>query len=92
MATYRTETTGNNGFSDKILNGINGHILGNTEFLLVDENLEQHLEDLKDNNQKSFLINGSKNFVKYLGWDLIPIFILFVPVGLLFLFNKLPNR
>ena len=46
MATYRTETTGNNGFSDRILNGINGHILGNTEFLLVDENLEHHLEDL----------------------------------------------
>jgi hypothetical protein len=89
MSTYRTETTGNNGMSDRILNGINGHILGNSEFLLVDENLEQHLEELKNNNQKSFLINGSTNFIKYLGWDLIPIFILFVPVGLLFLFKKI---
>jgi hypothetical protein len=89
MSTYRTETTGNNGFSDRILNGINGHILGNSEFLLVDENLEQHLEELKNNNQTSFLINGSTNFIKYLGWDLIPIFILFVPVGLLFLFKKI---
>ncbi len=91
MATYRTETVDNNGLSDRILEGIDGHILGNTEFLLVDENLEQHLEDLKDNNQKSFLINGSKNLIKYIGWDLIPIFILFVPIGLLFLFKKMDS-
>jgi hypothetical protein len=91
MATYRTETAGDNGLTDRILNGINGHILGNTEFLLVDENLEQHVEELKDNNQQSFLVNGSKNFIKYIGWDLIPIFILFVPIGLLFLFKKIDS-
>ena len=91
MATYRTETVGDNGFTDRILNGINGHILGNNEFLLVDKNLEDHLEELKDNNQKSFFINGIKNFIKYVGWDLIPIFILFVPIGLLFLFKKMDS-
>ena len=91
IASYKTETSGYNGYTDRILNGINGHILGNTEFLLVDENLEQHLEEIKYNNQISFLINGSKNFIKYIGWDLIPIFILFVPIGLLFLFKKIDN-
>ena len=92
MATYRTETVGDNGFTDRILNGINGHILGNNEFLLVDKNLEDHLEELKDNNQKSFFINGSQNFIKYLGWDLIPIFILFVPIGVIVLFKRIDNN
>jgi hypothetical protein len=83
MTTYRLETMGNDGLSNRIINGINGHVLGSTDFS------EQHLEDIRDNKQKSFLINGSINFIKYLGWDLIPIFLLFVPIGALFLFKKI---
>lgn len=32
---------------------------------------------------------GIENFVKFLGWDLIPIFIIFVPIGIFLIFKKL---
>ena len=47
------------------------------------------MEEIENNTQESFLINGSKNFVKYMGWNFIPVFILFVPIGILFLFKKI---
>ena len=83
IATYRVETIGNDGFTDRIINGINGHILGSTN------NEEYILEEIENNTQESFLINGSKNFIKYMGWNFIPVFILFVPIGILFLFKKI---
>ena len=33
------------------------------------------------NPQSNYFKNGIENFPKYLGWDLIPIFIIFVPIG-----------
>jgi hypothetical protein len=36
-----------------------------------------------------FFINGIENFSKFFVWDLIPIFIFFVPIGILYLFKKL---
>jgi 4-amino-4-deoxy-L-arabinose transferase-like glycosyltransferase len=83
MANYRTETMGHDGLTQKIINGINGHILGSNEFS------EQDLTKIGENTQKSFFIRGGENFVKYLGWDLIPIFIFFVPIGVFSLFKKL---
>ncbi len=83
MMNYRTEIMGHDGLTQRIINGINGHILGSTEFS------EEHLAEIGGNTQKSFFIRGSENFIKYLGWDLIPIFIFFVPIGIFFLFKKL---
>lgn len=36
-----------------------------------------------------FFIQGIENFSKFFIWDLIPIFILFVPIGILYLFKKI---
>jgi len=86
MINYRTETMGHDGLTQRIIYGINGHILGSSEFS------EQHLTEIEENTQKSFFIRGGENFIKYLGWDLIPIFVFFVPIGVFFLFKKLDFR
>jgi hypothetical protein len=36
----------------------------------------------------SFIIDGLINLIKFLGWDLIPIFILFVPIGFIILIKN----
>jgi len=83
MTNYRIETMGHDGLIQRIYNGINGHILGS------DDLSEKALAEIAGNTQKSFFINGSVNFTKYLLWDLIPIFIFFVPIGIFFLFKKM---
>ena len=39
-----------------------------------------------------FLIVGLENFIKFFGWDLIPIFIFFVPIGIILIFKSLNYR
>jgi len=39
-------------------------------------------------NDGSFIINGITNLVKFFGWDLIPSFILFVPIGFIILIKS----
>ncbi len=36
----------------------------------------------------SFILNGLQNFPKYLGWNLIPIFLPFVPIGFVLMFKN----
>lgn len=35
------------------------------------------------------ILTSLENFPKYLAWDLIPIFIFFIPIGIIFLFKKM---
>lgn len=83
MVQYRIETMGHDGLSQRIINGIYGHILGSTNFS------EQYLDDIGENSQGTFFIRGGENFVKFLGWDLVPIFIFFVPIGIFLLFKNM---
>jgi hypothetical protein len=83
MANYRVETMGHDGLSQRIINGIQGHILGSNEFS------EKHLEEIGNNTKEKFFVNGAENFTRYLVWDLIPIFIFFVPIGIFFVFKNL---
>lgn len=38
-----------------------------------------------------FILRGVENFPKYLGWDLIPVFIFFVPIGFFLLLKRLDS-
>jgi len=39
-----------------------------------------------------YIFKAIENFVKFLGWDLIPLFIIFVPIGIIFYFKKLDMK
>jgi len=84
-ATY--EATGNDGIISPIFGGgihyISNHIIEgvpDTDDPIYGENSQQ-------NRLLLFISLGLINTIKFLGWVLIPIFVLFVPVGL-FLFLK----
>jgi len=54
--------------------------------------ISYHTQDPSETDGGSglpFLIQGIENFSKFFVWDLIPIFILFVPIGILYLFKKI---
>ncbi len=54
--------------------------------------ISYHIQDPNKTGGESgipFFINGIENFSKFFVWDLIPIFIFFVPIGILYLFKKL---
>ena len=55
------------------------------------ETIDYHLQPSEVTNGKSgikFILNGIENFPKYLGWTMIPNFILFVPFGAIILFRE----
>ena len=54
--------------------------------------ITHHTQDPKLTDGESglpFFIKGIENFPKYFVWDLIPIFIFFVPIGIFYLFKKI---
>ena len=66
----------------------------NIGYNLVFDKLQIHTSDLLAsstslNTGNNYLIDGTINFVKFLGWDMIPIFIFCVPIGF---FVLLKNR
>ena len=76
MAYIRMETTGKD--------GLLSHVSAGAEYYL-------HKTQSSEEGQKIFfnlLINGSINFVKYLSWIMIPIFVFFIPIGIILLFRK----
>lgn len=79
MAVYRTETMGHDGLTQRIINGFYGHVLGSSQFP------EKVLDEVEGNTQGTFFERGVENFAKYLAWDLLPIFVFFVPLGVFFL-------
>ena len=53
--------------------------------------IEYHTQDENETEGESgapFFIRGIENFAKFFLWDLIPIFIIFVPIGIFYLFKK----
>ena len=76
MTYIRMETIGKD--------GLVSHISAGAEYY-------QHISQSSEDGQKAFfdlLINGGVNFVKYFGWAIIPIFIFFIPLGIILLFRK----
>ena len=66
----------------------------NIGYNLVFDKLQIHTSDLiasstSVSTENNYLVEGVINFVKFLGWDMIPIFIFFVPIGF---FVVLKNR
>jgi len=39
-----------------------------------------------------FFVTGIENFIKFFGWDLIPVFIFFVPIGFFLILKKFDQR
>ncbi|MCV0411885.1 phospholipid carrier-dependent glycosyltransferase [Nitrosarchaeum sp.] len=61
-------------------------------FNRLENTVAYHIQDPKmteNNSGIPFLIKGLENFPKYLGWILIPNFIIFAPVGFILSFKKL---
>ena len=44
--------------------------------------------EISNNNQNNEIFKGIELFIKYLGWIMIPIFLLFLPFGMIQLFRK----
>ncbi len=57
----------------------------------VSETIEFHSKTPEETNGNSgipFILTGLENFPKYLGWSMIPLFILFVPIGIIIIFKE----
>jgi hypothetical protein len=55
------------------------------------DSIEAHSIDSKDEGNIAgidFILNGIENFPKYLGWNLIPIFLPFLPIGFVLIFKN----
>ena len=65
ISMYKTEVSGNDAMFDRVVGGTSQMIS------MVSEN----------QNDNSEIINGLELFIKYLGWIMIPSFLLFLPFG-----------
>ena len=65
ISMYKTEVSGNDAMFDRVVGGTNQMIS------MVNEN----------QNDDSEIISGLELFIKYLGWIMIPSFLLFLPFG-----------
>jgi len=72
MALYKIDATGTDNFIMRIIASTS-----NFSNISVENNT----------NSSVSIITGIENFPKYLGWDLIPIFIFFVPIGFFMIFK-----
>lgn len=80
ITTYTTEILGHDGLTSRFIGGV-------SDF----SKTSQHYES-ENSSQGNLLIpisNGVENFSKFLVWDLIPIFIFFVPIGSILIFKNL---
>ena len=73
MAILKTQISGDDGLTSRIIG---------TTSQIIDDNSTGKV------NIFDYLFNGSITFVKFLGWDLLPIFIFFVPIGIFLFFRK----
>jgi len=61
--------------------GVVSHISAGPQF--YQKSIQEEKSSIQD-----FVYLGITNLVKYLGWSQIPIFLMFAPIGMLFLFKK----
>ncbi len=92
MSTYKSEIQGDDRIFGRINEVINVHILTPEEDSSKWNQLsEQDQEKIIEGEYTGigFISTGSENFSKFFIWNLIPIFILFVPVGAVLIFRKI---
>ena len=77
MAYLKNETMGQDGFLSHISAGPNYY----------QTSIQENNSTLAD-----FLYLGSSNLIKYVGWIQIPSFIIFIPLGILFIFKSLDYK
>ena len=77
MAYLRNDTMGQDGFVS--------HISAGPEYYQT--SIQENDSALAD-----FLYLGSINLIKYLGWAQIPSFIIFIPLGIIFIFKSLDSK
>lgn len=77
VAYIKSETMGYDGFTS--------HISAGPEYYQT--SIENNSSSLTD-----FFYSGSYNLFKYLGWAQLPIFIMFIPVGIFYLFKKIDYK
>ena len=77
MAYLKNETMGQDGFISHISAGP----------MYYQTSIQENTSTLVD-----FLYLGSINLIKYLGWAQIPSFIIFIPLGILFIFKRLDYK
>jgi len=88
MAYAMNEATGSDGIISPILGGgisyISTHIIQG----IPDVDDPIYGEDVEENRISTFLSLGIINTIKFLGWILIPTFLLFIPIGIILFFKK----
>ena len=65
--------------------GLTSHLVAGTQYILSSNtnNLEtSNILTSQTDTEVNFLFNSVKNTVKFLIWDMIPIYIIFVPIGI----------
>ena len=77
VAYVKNETMGHDGF-----------------FSHVSAGPQYYQTTIEDNTSTitNFFYSGSINLIKYLGWVQIPIFIIFIPIGIFYLFTKMDYK
>jgi hypothetical protein len=76
--SYRVDNYGHDGILNKIIRS--------TDEIKLSSTIES--STIGSSDWILFLINGLVNTIKFLGWDLIPIFIIFVPIGFVLVIKR----
>ena len=92
MAYSMNEAVGNDGIISPIFRG--GFDWVNNKIIQGEADLDDPIygEEVKENRILSFLGLGVTNTIKFLGWILIPTFLLFVPLGIILFFKKMDYK
>jgi hypothetical protein len=86
FATY--EATGEDGIITPILGGGISYLLTHVIQGIPDTGDVIYGENIEEDRASTFVSLGTINTIKYFGWVLIPAFLLFIPMGVMVLFQK----
>jgi hypothetical protein len=76
MLAIRIDTTGEDGIFSRLIYSSN----------TISQNAIN--QGIESGDSKQFILLGIENFVKFLGWGMIPVFLVFVPYGLLLILKQ----
>jgi hypothetical protein len=88
MAFASYEATGDDGIITPILGGGVAFLLTHVIEGVPDTDDAIYGENIKEDRVLTFVSLGIINTIKYFSWVLIPIFLLFIPIGIMILFQK----
>ena len=86
FATY--EATGDDGIIAPIFGGGIDYLLTHVIQGIPDKGDVVYGENIEEDRLLTFASLGTMNTMKYFGWVLIPTFLLFIPIGVILLFQK----